>query len=69
MTHSRLTKIMDTLGWDDIALAMVLRLKSETQVRHWRTGRRAIPPAITEWLERVAAWHTVNPPPAAPGEK
>ena len=67
MTPGRLKTIMGLLGWDDIGLAMVLGLRRETSVRHWLSGRRAVPDAVSGWLEEVWAWHHANPPPVAPG--
>jgi hypothetical protein len=54
---------LSRIGWTTGELSRRLRIAPETTT-HWASGRRAPPPAVLAWLERVArAVEGVGPPP------
>jgi transcriptional regulator with XRE-family HTH domain len=63
MIPTRLTEILTGLHWSRRALAVILGYRSVTTILRWEQGKAPVPPAIAEWLERVAAWHAQNQPP------
>ena len=62
-TGERLTTALASLRWSQGLLATTLRLSPST-VRHWVAGRAPPPPDLLLWLERLAAHHEADPPPA-----
>jgi DNA-binding transcriptional regulator YiaG len=61
-TGERLTAALTSLRWSQGLLATTLRLSPST-VRHWVAGRAPPPPALLDWLERLAAHHEADPMP------
>lgn len=62
MTPAERLAALQSLGWSVRALAERLGV-SEATVRQWQRGRRSPPPAIDEWLARLAQAVTDDPPP------
>ena len=62
MTADRFRACLDALSWTGRGLAALLGV-DERQVRRWAAGDYAVPPAIADWLERLAGFHEANPPP------
>ena len=51
-----------TLHWSTLTLADILRCPTDI-VMGWYYGYDPVPPAVGEWIERLAAAHDSNPPP------
>ena len=64
MTPDRFRACLDAARWTPHGLARTLNI-DERQARRWGAGTAAVPPAVAEWLEKVAAFHKANPPPEA----
>lgn len=62
MTPERFRECLAAIGWTQHGLAAVLGVH-ETRPRRWATGRYEIPPAVAEWLERLAETHEAYPLP------
>lgn len=62
MTPTDLRAALADLHWSQRGLAAILR-KDERQVRRWATGEAQIPPAVADWLARLAEAMRANPPP------
>lgn len=62
MTPDRLRYCLDAIGWSQRGLAGWIGI-DDRQVRRWAAGA-TIPPPVAAWLERLAACHDRNPPPA-----
>jgi hypothetical protein len=65
MTPERFSEVMDTINWTLQQLSAVAD-RDYRLVRGWMSGRTAIPQDIAVWLEKLAAAHEANPPPAKP---
>lgn len=66
MTPNRFRECLATLHWSQRGLAEILQM-DERQVRRWASGDYAIPPRISDWLEKLARFHERNPPPERTG--
>jgi ribosome-binding protein aMBF1 (putative translation factor) len=62
MTPSRLRDVLTLLHWSQRGLADIMAC-DERLVRRMAAGAADIPPAVAEWLEKLAAVHEANPPP------
>ena len=62
MTPARLAACLATIGWSRRELGRRLGLEAG-RPEHWAQGRRPIPPAVTAWLEALAAEVARHPAP------
>lgn len=62
MTAARLHECLALLGWSQRGLADLLAI-NEKQVRRWASGDYAVPATTAAWLDRLAQFHALNPPP------
>lgn len=65
MTPDRYQEILGLLLLSNRQMADILGVGDRT-ARHWADGRNPIPPRVAVWLELLAHFLTVNPPPARP---
>ena len=64
--HRDFGGLLDRTGWSHAELAYRLGMATAS-IRDWRERRRNPPPAILDYLERIAAAiDSVGPPPPAP---
>ena len=63
MTPDRFRAVLRLVHWTGRGLATILGC-DERLIRRWAAGSAAIPLGVAEWLERLAAAHESNPPPA-----
>ena len=63
--NRRMRAALGTLFWGAGSLAGALGVRGDT-AKKWLSGKSAMPAGILPWLERLAAFHRANPPPAAP---
>lgn len=61
---TRLSTALDALNWSGRSLALLLG-KNERTVRRWVSGDCDVPADVLAWVERLADFHRVNPPPTA----
>ena len=62
MTPQRLREVLALLHWSQRGLAGTLGC-ADSLTRGWARGRSAVPAAVAEWLEELAAFHARHPPP------
>lgn len=59
---SRFLAALGALHWGPVVLSELLDVNERT-VRRWIAGQNDPPPAVLEWLEKLAAFVEANPPP------
>jgi transcriptional regulator with XRE-family HTH domain len=62
VTPTALRRVLEAAHWSQRGLADLLGV-GPSSVRHWCSGRYAIPADLVPWLAAVAAWHEAHPPP------
>ena len=62
MTPTRRRECLSIVGWSQRQYAAFLGF-DESTVRRWMRDGGEAPPKIDAWLESLAVWLTVNPPP------
>lgn len=62
MTANEFQECLFLLNWGTRVFARVLDVNERT-VRNWCLGSSRVPDTVASWLDRVAAFHALNPPP------
>lgn len=62
MNPTRLRECIEAIGWSQRGLAERLG-RQEGTVRQWARGVVQIPHDVSDWLEKLARYHTANPAP------
>lgn len=60
---TRLRAALQACHWSVRHVAPLIQW-DERSIRHWLSGRYEPPADVLAWIERLAAVHSANPPPA-----
>lgn len=62
MNATRLRECLDLIGWTQRNLSRLTN-RQEGAVRMWARDALPVPVEVATWLEKVANFHELNPPP------
>lgn len=63
MTPDQFRTALETIGWSNRHVASLLGCDVVLPLR-WGTGKAPVPPAVAQWLDKLAKAHSRLPAPA-----